>query len=196
MWILRPSFTDARPTDFLAHGFHSRSAFRWITGLGILCLTTTGYTQVKAESDSADVSVLVACARPGPRENSYARLRWRAASKQAVENSRIELTVYSRGFESGQYITFAESDGWKEHLEPSFAKQLGEGMPRALRVAVTNFVYDEKKGIGQVDIEGLEPNLVYQFRIAQKKGSAWEPTTAVVGRSLVCVVDPIYLRRR
>lgn len=140
---------------------------------------------------SGDINVVaafrveVSCSQTKPR-TGIAELSWRT-EKRLFNKQRLDVTVYKQGFEKDLYTIL-----WPIRAEQQFqiprSNKLEE-TSRALALNAVNVNVDEKQDSIVVKLEGLEPGLVYFWRICTLSNKGWRPSSVVRCEAPVCPAD-------
>lgn len=140
---------------------------------------------------SGDINVVgafhieVFCSQTKPR-TGMAKLSWRT-DKRLFSKQRLDVTVYKQGFEKDLYTIL-----WPIRAEQQFqiprSNKLEE-TSRALALNAVNVNVDEKQDSIVVKLEGLEPGLVYFWRVCTLSNKGWRQSSVVRCEAPVCPAD-------
>lgn len=119
---------------------------------------------------------------------SSLRLHLPAQAKAVVEpdRARLDWTIYKGGFENGAYQSF-------EGLEPgstSSVEDAGAAYRQSDRRGLRLTAVDRREdGDLTLAVEGLEPGLLYRWRLRTRDGQRWTTAATAACGASVCPAD-------
>lgn len=119
----------------------------------------------RQQTPSAAFECRVFCSEEKLR-TPVAELTWRSTEAR-LRTSRIEVTVYKDGFQTGKYVALGSTKGERSYQLPQVKQVQTQELIPALRelVVVEASSLKARPGVVAVRIEGLEPGLNYFWRV-------------------------------
>ena len=119
----------------------------------------------RQQTPSAAFECRVFCSEEKLR-TPVAELTWRSTEAR-LSTSRIEVTVYKDGFQTGKYVALRSTKGERSYQLPQVKQAQTQELIPALRelVVVEASSLRARPGVVAVRIEGLEPGLNYFWRV-------------------------------
>jgi hypothetical protein len=139
------------------------------------------------EQSAGDLNVETFCSLTKIR-TGVARLSWEV-KPAVVGKQRIDVTVFKQGFEKGLYGTISPIEPDVELLAPELKEPDLNALVPVLSLTPVEMTYDEERAEISVDVEGLEPGLIYSWRVVTLTDEGWVPGNIASVEAPVCVAD-------
>lgn len=138
------------------------------------------------EQSAGDLNVEVFCS-PTKIRTSVARLTW--VNPDSAQQQRIDVAVYKQGFEEGFFGTLSPIKPQGKFLAPELKEPELNALAPVLDLAIVEATYDEERAEMSLDIEGLEPGLIYHWRVVTLTDEGWVSGNIASVEAPVCVAD-------
>jgi hypothetical protein len=129
------------------------------------------------------------CSRTKAR-TPLAVVSWNApAAAQGLQ--RVDLTVYKQGFDKDIYSMVWPLERGQNPRPSSAAKLLGRPADGSLGAHVETVAFEADTGRATVTFEGLEPGLLYLWRVCRLTERGWVPGQMARASAPACPADLI-----
>ena len=130
-------------------------------------------------------------------------VKWRrssAALSTPSQGQRLDVTVYSEGFEHGWYASARMDQGGQFQMQPELraltqvqdADATQQRTVRAFDITLQrNTAALTPEGMNVMEVRNLEPGVIYQWRMLDRLTAGWVPSQTVTVEAPVCVADMV-----
>lgn len=143
---------------------------------------------LSAKSESVNELNVETFCSPTKIRTSVARLTWET-TPDFIERQQIEVTVFKQGFEKGIYGTVFSIESQGKLQPPELKESDLIALEPVLKLRIEDVKYNEETREVSVDVEGLEPRLIYYWRLITLSDDGRVPGNIVHVEAPICVAD-------
>jgi hypothetical protein len=138
-------------------------------------------------SEKDGLRVELSCSETKLR-TSVAKLSW-SSDPQLHARQRIDLTAHQDGFERGLYASLWPLQRGQEPQASALARRQERFSDPSLLPRLEELAEPARQRARSARLEGLEPGVIYRFRIATWTGQSWTSGPGVEAEGPLCVAD-------
>jgi hypothetical protein len=119
-----------------------------------------------------------------------ARVSW-SADELIFDRQRLDVTTYKNGFEQGFFTLLCPLEEGQRFREAGNAQLPDRPDKQKLFLMVQKAMVDSSKNVITLEVEGLEPGLIYLWRVLTFQQKGWYPGGTKRVLAPVCPADEI-----
>lgn len=149
---------------------------------------TVKQPEVPAPEKEAGGLLIETFCSPTRIRTGVARLSWET-KPELVESQRIEVTIFKDGFQKGLFGSMIPLKPRQPFQPPEVKEPELRALAPVTDLRLADVRFEREQGVNNIEVEGLEPGLIYFWRLFTLIDDEWVPGETVQVEAPVCVAD-------